>query len=97
MDESRELGEKSVEQSTKAGNDLSLIVNHIKHVSDMATQIATAAEEQSVVAEDMNRNVCGINNSALEVSESATYLAQESETLAELSLNLNSKLAIFKI
>lgn len=97
MDESRELAEKSVEQSTKAGNDLSLIVNHIKHVSDMATQIATAAEEQSVVAEDMNRNVCGINNSALEVSESATYLAQESETLAELSLNLNSKLAIFKI
>lgn len=63
----------------------------------MATHIATAAEEQSVVAEDMNRNVCGINNSALEVSESATYLAQESESLAELSLNLNNKLAVFKL
>ncbi|ABK48750.1 methyl-accepting chemotaxis sensory transducer [Shewanella sp. ANA-3] len=97
MDTSRDLAEKSVDQSTKAGNDLSLIVTHIKHVSDMATQIATAAEEQSAVAEEMNRNVCGINSSALEVSESATYLAQESESLAELSLNLNNKLAAFKL
>ena len=97
MDTSRGLAEKSVGQSAKAGSDLSLIVNHIKHVSDMATHIATAAEEQSVVAEDMNRNVCGINNSALEVSGSATYLAQESEGLAELSLHLNSKLAVFKL
>ncbi|MCS6152555.1 methyl-accepting chemotaxis protein [Shewanella baltica] len=97
MDASRALAENSVSQSAKAGSDLSLIVAHIKHVSDMATHIATAAEEQSVVAEDMNRNVCGINNSALEVSESATYLAQESESLAELSLNLNGKLAVFKL
>ncbi|WP_133178141.1 methyl-accepting chemotaxis protein [Shewanella decolorationis] len=97
MDTSRNLAEKSVGQSAKAGNDLSLIVAHIKHVSDMATQIATAAEEQSAVAEEMNRNVCGINSSALEVSESATYLAQESESLAELSLNLNTKLAAFKL
>ncbi|HHQ4446446.1 methyl-accepting chemotaxis protein [Aeromonas hydrophila] len=97
MDASRKLAESSVSQSEKAGQDLSLIVNHIQHVSDMATQIATAAEQQSMVAEDMNRNVSGINDSALEMSQSASQLAQESELLAGLSRSLDERLAVFKL
>ncbi|WP_421165128.1 methyl-accepting chemotaxis protein [Aeromonas dhakensis] len=97
MDASRKLAESSVGQSEKAGQDLSLIVNHIQHVSDMATQIATAAEQQSMVAEDMNRNVSGINDSALEMSQSASQLAQESELLAGLSRSLDERLALFKL
>lgn len=97
MDTSRKLAESSVNQSEKAGQDLSLIVNHIQHVSDMATQIATAAEQQSMVAEDMNRNVSGINDSALEMSQSASQLAQESELLAGLSRSLDERLAVFKL
>ena len=97
MDASRKLAESSVNQSEKAGQDLSLIVNHIQHVSDMATQIATAAEQQSMVAEDMNRNVSGINDSALEMSQAASQLAQESELLAGLSRSLDARLAVFKL
>ncbi|MEI4979311.1 methyl-accepting chemotaxis protein [Aeromonas caviae] len=97
MDASRKLAESSVNQSEKAGQDLSLIVNHIQHVSDMAAQIATAAEQQSMVAEDMNRNVSGINDSALEMSQAASQLAQESELLAGLSRSLDERLAVFKL
>ena len=97
MDASRKLAESSVNQSEKAGQDLSLIVNHIQHVSDMATQIATAAEQQSMVAEDMNRNVSGINDSALEMSQAASQLAQESELLAGLSRSLDERLALFRL
>lgn len=63
----------------------------------MAIQIATAAEQQSVVAEDMNRNVSGINDSAQEMSQSATYLAKESELLADLSRSLDERLSVFKL
>ena len=97
MDASRKLAESSVNQSEKAGQDLSLIVNHIQHVSDMATQIATAAEQQSMVAEDMNRNVSGINDSALEMSQAASQLARESELLAGLSRSLDERLAVFRL
>ncbi|MBL0546487.1 cache domain-containing protein [Aeromonas jandaei] len=97
MDASRKLAESSVDQSQQAGQDLTLIVNHIQHVSDMATQIATAAEQQSMVAEDMNRNVSGINDSALEMSQSASQLAQESELLAGLSRSLDERLALFRL
>ncbi|MCE7609767.1 methyl-accepting chemotaxis protein, partial [Vibrio fluvialis] len=97
MQKSQELAYNSVERAENAGSDLSLIVNHIQHVSDKATQIATAAEEQSAVAEEMNRNVSGINDAALEMSQAANYLAEESEKLADLSRQLDDKLLHFKL
>ncbi|MNY12513.1 hypothetical protein D3C86_1455990 [compost metagenome] len=63
----------------------------------MATQIATAAEQQSMVAEEMNRNVSGINDSALEMSQAASHLARESELLAGLSRSLDERLAVFRL
>lgn len=50
-----------------------------------------------MVAEDMNRNVSGINDSALEMSQAASQLAQESELLAGLSRSLDERLAVFKL
>lgn len=97
METSQSLAQNSVELAEKAGSDLDMIVSHIQHVSDKAMQIATAAEEQSSVAEDMNRNVTGINDSAVEMSHAANYLAQESESLADLSHQLDQTLARFKI
>ena len=97
MQTSQDLAYSSVERAENAGSDLSLIVNHIQHVSDKATQIATAAEEQSAVAEEMNRNVSGINDAALEMSQAANYLAEESEKLADLSRQLDEKLLHFKL
>jgi methyl-accepting chemotaxis protein len=97
MQKSQDLAYTSVTCAESCGTDLSTIVNHIQHVSDRATQIATAAEEQSAVAEDMNRNVASINDAALEMSQSANYLANESETLANMSRQLDDKLSIFKL
>jgi len=45
----------------------------------------------------MNRNVSGINDAALEMSQAATYLAEESEKLADLSRQLDQKLTAFKL
>lgn len=97
MQKSQDLAYSSVERAENAGSDLSLIVTHIQHVSDKAMQIATAAEQQSAVAEEMNRNVSGINDSALEMSQAANYLAEESETLADLSRQLDDKMKSFKL
>ncbi|ELV8632759.1 methyl-accepting chemotaxis protein, partial [Vibrio vulnificus] len=97
METSQSLAQSSVARAEHAGEDLQLIVNHIRHVSDKATQIATAAEEQSAVAEEMNRNVSGINDAAMEMSQAANFLAEESETLADLSRQLDQKMTRFKL
>ena len=95
MEASQKLAYSSVERAENAGKDLGLIVNHIQKVNDNAAQIATAAEEQSVVAEDMNKNVSSINDSSSEMSTAANYLAKESEQLALLSRQLDEELKHF--
>jgi methyl-accepting chemotaxis protein len=97
MKRSQDLAYDSVSRAESCGSDLNMIVEHIRHVSDKTTQIATAAEEQSAVAEEMNRNVSGINDSALEMSQAANHLASESESLADMSRILDKKLTKFTL
>ncbi|MFN2308780.1 MAG: methyl-accepting chemotaxis protein [Gammaproteobacteria bacterium] len=51
----------TVDAANGAGRSLSSITDAIGRISDMSTQIATAAEEQSSVAEEINRNILSIN------------------------------------
>ncbi|MDW6092851.1 methyl-accepting chemotaxis protein [Vibrio rhizosphaerae] len=97
MQKSQDLAYNSVQCAEGSGSDLKLIVTHIQHISDKSAQIATAAEEQSAVAEEMNRNISGINDAAQEMSDSATTLAKESERLASMSHQLDDKLMRFKL
>lgn len=53
--------EASVQCATAAGEALEDIARAIGEISDMNLQIATAAEEQSAVAEEINRNITTIN------------------------------------
>ena len=61
MQQGTKKTETSVQRATAAGKALEDIIAVIKNISDMNTQIATAAEEQSAVAEEINGNVVAIN------------------------------------
>ncbi|HCW96622.1 MAG TPA: chemotaxis protein, partial [Pseudomonas sp.] len=52
---------------------------------DRNMQIASATEEQSLVAEDINRNVMQINDVAIQVSAGAEQTAATSLELARLA------------
>jgi aerotaxis receptor len=62
MKQGTEKTESSVQRATAAGKALADIAAGISKISDMNTQIATAAEEQSAVADEINRNVGVIND-----------------------------------
>ncbi|MEE9712524.1 methyl-accepting chemotaxis protein [Aeromonas caviae] len=68
-----------------------------RKLAESSVNQSEKAGQQSMVAEDMNRNVSGINDSALEMSQAASQLAQESELLAGLSRSLDERLAVFKL
>jgi len=97
MEKSTSLADSSVQSAEHCGQDLQDIVAHIQNVADQSTQIATATEEQSAVAEDMNRNVSGISDATQEMREASSFLAQESETLAVMSHQLDAKLQRFTL
>ncbi|PYB22075.1 methyl-accepting chemotaxis protein, partial [Pseudomonas aeruginosa] len=54
-------------------------------INDMNTQIASAAEEQSAVAEDINRNVANIGQVANQVAGGADEASQASAELTRLA------------
>lgn len=96
MQEGRNKAESSVEQAAEAGNSLNAITEAVTSINDMNQQIATASEEQSVVAEEVNRNIVSINNVAEEATEGSRQSAYSSSELARLASDLQSQVNQFK-
>lgn len=96
MDESRELTQTSVEQTSKAGDAINGIVQAVDTINNMNTQIASAAEEQGSVAEEINQNVVSISEIADQTTQGASQTAQTSEDLARLAVDLQTLVAQFK-
>ncbi len=88
---------KTVELAHSAQQQFSEITASIVNISDLNTQIATAAEEQQHVAEDINRNVVEIKNAADDVSEIAHSARGNGEKLNLLSKTLNDLVGKFKV
>ena len=88
---------KTVELAHSAQHQFSEITASIVNISDLNTQIATAAEEQQHVAEDINRNVIEIKNAADDVSEIAQNARDNGERLNQLSHLLTDLVGKFKV
>ena len=97
MDQSREQTQTGVEQTARAGDALRAIADEVERINDMNTQIASAAEEQSVVAEEINRNVVSISQVADESAGGAEQTTRTSEELANLATDLQRMVAKFKV
>ncbi|UNB59638.1 methyl-accepting chemotaxis protein [Aeromonas hydrophila] len=97
---SMELGLDQVEQSNRTvlacGQALGEIVSSVNVINEMNTHIATAAEEQSKVAEDISRNVVNIAHIASESTEAASQLNQSCHELEQLSSELKVKVGQFR-
>jgi methyl-accepting chemotaxis protein len=72
MGNSKQTTSVTVEKSHQANEINDLISESIRKITDMNLQIASAAEEQSQVAEEMNRNTSNIRNLSQQVMENAS-------------------------
>lgn len=97
MDETSSQAIKGTDFAIKTGEVLESITLAINQISDMNTQIASAAEEQSVVAEEINRNVVGINQIGEKTANGAQQTASASEALNSLAGQLQGIVGQFKI
>ncbi len=97
MDNSRTLADATLELVEEAYNELQAIARVVLEIQAMGAQIATAAEEQSLVAEEINRNVVNVNSAADQLSAAAEETAASSIGLARLGQNLHNLVSRFKI
>jgi len=81
MEVGRRQADEGVERVLLADQALSGISDSVANIADMANQIAAAAEEQSAVAEEINRNIATIAQLADQTSDEAQRTAQLSEEL----------------
>ncbi|MEN8639278.1 methyl-accepting chemotaxis protein [Pseudomonas sichuanensis] len=85
MEDSQGKTDVSVQQASRAAQSLESITQAVSVINDMNTQIASAAEQQSAVAEDINRNVISIGQVAGEVAGGADESSQASAELTKLA------------
>ncbi len=86
----RTSSDASMQQVTLAGDSLQQIAAAVESIRDMNRQIATAAEEQTSVSEDISRNITEITDIAASNQQQVEHTAQASETLQQLSTDLNT-------
>ncbi|WP_371850906.1 methyl-accepting chemotaxis protein [Pseudomonas sp. 21C1] len=91
MEKSQASTNESVKQAGDASTALDSITQAVTVINDMNNQIASAAEEQSAVAEDINRNIISIGQVATEVvggASEASEASRELTMLADVQRNL---------
>ncbi|MAC48494.1 MAG: histidine kinase [Oceanospirillum sp.] len=96
MERSRQWAEESVQAAQHAGGELGKIVSQMQHIRDMTDQVAAATEEQSAVAEEMNRNLVNIVSVSSETEAGSNQVAVSSEELSQLAVQLQENVARFK-
>ncbi len=97
MESSSKQGKDTVLKASSAGDSLRTITTKVSTITDMNTQIATAAEEQKAVAEEISRNVQQVADIAEDSSEQAVELANTTGELIQLEQRLTEIVNQFKI
>jgi methyl-accepting chemotaxis protein len=88
----------TAKQQVQNNNELiSQILQEIEEVNAQAQQIATAAEEQSAVSEDISKNMHAVQTLTYESSELANKNNQYSENMGELSQKMLEKTKFFTL
>lgn len=97
MDSSSKLAGSTLALAQEAGNELEAITLTISDIQSMNMQIATAAEEQSTVAENINISVEKVNDVAEHSATAVEQMASASADLARLGQSLQDLVAKFKV
>lgn len=97
MNQSRSQADVTRDTAAKAGEVLTSITSSVTNINDMNTLIASAAEEQNAVAEEINRSVVSISQVAEVASEGAAQTASTSEDLRNVAEELKHVISRFKV
>jgi methyl-accepting chemotaxis protein len=94
---SSELTDSSVALIRRAGESLHEITLSVSSIQEMNLQIATAAEEQSVVAEQIQNSVIKVRELAEDGSQASDVTASASAELVQLGQELQIRVSRFQL
>ena len=87
----------TVQQAEETSRTLDTIVQAVSEISDTTAQIASAAEEQRAVTDEVNRNVVNISDVATQTADGAAQTAKASEELSQLAAMQQNLVGRFRV
>ena len=97
MQQSTAKAKETVEQAGHAGAALTSITEAVSTINQMNIQIATAAEEQGKVSEEINKSIITLNNIAEHTSEKAQKTADSGSKISQIAIESDKLVGTFKI
>ncbi|MFC4653469.1 MULTISPECIES: methyl-accepting chemotaxis protein [Rheinheimera] len=97
MAQSGRYAGESVDNAVEAASVLEEIKSSVETIVDMNVQISAATEQQTIVAEDINKNISEFSVSIADMSRSATHSADASSSLSQLAARLQQQAAMYQV
>jgi len=97
MEAGREKAQAGVGYTKEATESLEAITRAVATINEMNTMIASAAEEQSSVANEMNESIVKISQLGQSTSSGATQTSTSSQEMATLATDLQLLVGNFKV
>ena len=97
MQTGRGMADTTLQKAAQASQSLAGITGAVADINDMNTQIATAAEEQTAVTEEINGNTLKIQRLAEHAVSASRQTAVARSDLAALAQALHAELVLFKV
>ncbi|PPC74516.1 hypothetical protein C4K68_24640 [Pokkaliibacter plantistimulans] len=97
MEDSQKQAEQTVQQSQQVGTTLEAITEAVSQIMAMNHQIATAAEEQTNVAEEVTGRIRSVSQGSEQAAQAGQATSAASEQLTQLTQQLNSAISSFRV
>jgi methyl-accepting chemotaxis protein len=94
---SQENTQSSIEKVESTVGTMKEVTGYVDQVDQMNAHIATAAEQQSQVTEEINKNVLLIKDLSDNVLELATEITRASNDVSSVSVDIHSQVDQFKV
>jgi len=97
MEKSRNQTDTAVECARQSGEAFTVISTSVNQISTMCEQIASAAEEQGLVSEEISKNIVDINEMSSQTASGAQETSDASKDLANMSSQLKVLVGNFAV
>ena len=90
MNKGKEAAEDCVQETSQTRDLVFKVYDDVSIIADLATQISTASEQQSMVSQEISRNITNINDASKINLEQANIVEHESDEIEKRAKSLAS-------
>lgn len=97
MDSTKKKCAQTAEGAGEVAESLDVMSEFVTDINDLSTQIATAAEEQSSVTQELSRNMTAISDIVGELDSNGQQALEEAQNISDMNQKLTGIVGRFKL